>query len=275
MIKKHSKLFILIVIVLGLALLIGGFYNRSEPVYSKESSSVVNNVIPTIHKVEKEEEPFYKWTKEEWEENYNKNNDYVCDIRFESGLVDLPAVQGATNSTYIDTDWITREYNSIGSIFLDYETNYEEHNDIKEDNNIVIYGHYCYPSIDPEQKLMFTPLKALVEEKNYEENKYIQLLFEDEVRRYEVAEVFHCELVMDESGHYSYTRDDMEYFRPYFTKDYMDVFKERIAERRFYDTGIEIDENMKLLTLQTCVADHDELRLIVIAKEIDRQKLEN
>ena len=38
----------------------------------------------------------------------------------------------------------------------------------------------------------------------------------------------------------------------------------------FYDTGVSVDYNDKLLTLQTCVENHSELREIVLLKEVSR-----
>ena len=264
--RKPVKVIILIFILLSLLLVGNSFLNREEiVVIQREHISLIKtDEIVLNEKVE----PFYKWSKEEWTALHDINNDYVCTIRFESGIIDLPVTQAYDNDYYLRTNFETKEYDEFGTPFIDYEIDYKDGEGIYEDNNITIYGHYCYPEYDPEQVKMFTPLHLLKEESNYEDNKYIQLLFEDEVRRYEVCEVFYCELVGD--GTYYYTRDDMEYYRPSFTKEYLDNFKERINEREFYDTGIDFDENSKLLTLQTCVQNHNELRLIVIAKEITR-----
>ena len=40
-------------------------------------------------------------------------------------------------------------------------------------------------------------------------------------------------------------------------------------EIEFYNTGIEITPVDRFLTLQTCVENRDDLRLIVIAKEVE------
>ena len=267
--RKWVKVLILILILLSLLLVGNSFLNREEKVViQREHISLIKADEIILSEIV---EPFYEWSKEDWNAFHDINNDYVCSIRFESGIIDLPVTQSYDNDYYLRTNFETLQYDDLGTPFIDYEIHYMDGEGIVEDNNITIYGHYCYPERDPEQVLMFTPLHLLKEESNYEDNKYIQLLFEDEVRRYEVAEVFYSELVVD--GTYYYARDDMEYYRPSFTKEYIDIFKERINERKFYDTGVDFDENSKLLTLQTCVLNRNDLRLIVIAKEIDRVRI--
>ena len=273
--KRFEKLLITIILILSLLLGIGIFNRQQNEV---EYTKVDSMIIKVDEIIIKEKEPVidfeYAWTKKEWQDNHDINNDYLGDLRFESGLIDLPVVQGNDNQVYLSSDWMTGQYLAQGTVFMDYESIYKDSDTREEDLNITIYGHYCYPSLDPEQKLVFTPLKNFISEDIYKENKYIQFLLEDEVRRYEIAEVFYCELVSDELGDYVYTRNDMQYYLPSFSKEYLLEYQHQIAERRFYETGVSFDESSHLLTLQTCVADHDELRLIIIAKEIARISIE-
>lgn len=191
------------------------------------------------------------------------NDDYIAQLKFESGLLNFPVLQGETNDTYITTEWQSMEYDIEGSIFMDYRNIYEGEN---EDENLVIYGHYVYA----DERAKFGPLHDLKEESNYEANKYITLEFENEIRRYEVARVFYCQLVDDGNGNYLYTQDDMQYYHTNFDEEYFDVYMQAIEDNQFYDTGVEISHDDHLLTLQTCVRNRDDLRLIVIAKEISR-----
>ena len=54
-----------------------------------------------------------------WETNSVKSDDYVGTITFESGLIDLPFVQGEDNNVYYRTNWETKKYDEEGSIYLD------------------------------------------------------------------------------------------------------------------------------------------------------------
>ena len=122
----------------------------------------------------------------------------------------------------------------------------------------------------------------LKEEKNYEKNKYVYFLLENEVRRYQIAETFYVELSYDaDQKAYLYTPNDMDYYFPRFTAKYLADYQKAIeASIAKYnvgvsskETGVHFNENDSLLTLQTCVENHDELRLIIICKEMARYPL--
>ncbi len=209
-----------------------------------------------------------QWSHEDFARYHAVNNDYICQIRFESGLMDLPVVQAYNNAVYLTTDFETGAYDIKGTVFMDAKAD-------PNSMNITLYGHYCYPEIDPDQVLMFTPLHALKEQANYEANRYIDLLFENEARRYEVAAVWYCPLnFSSDTQAYDYTDSDKCYYLTEFDHDYFETYKQNVQALQFYDTGVEYSENDHLLTLQTCVNSHDELRLIVIARETERKPVQ-
>ncbi|MBR2801813.1 MAG: class B sortase [Erysipelotrichaceae bacterium] len=209
-----------------------------------------------------------RWSREEYAKNEAINSDYVFTLRFESGLIDLPVVQGSSNDSYLRVDWESGKYTEEGTTFLDFR------NVIGEDHNLIVYGHYVYRELDPSQTRMFTPLHQLADEDNYEKNRYVDLLLEDKIQRYEVADVYYCQLIYDEAEKaYLYTYDDMQYFLTNYTAEYLPIYRRAIDLFRFYDTGVTWDENDQILTLQTCVENHEELRLIVIAKLVEEVPL--
>jgi len=268
--SKNKAILVLSLFIIALSSAVIFYNTRNHEVEVVEATPTpVSTPTPTAEVVELPTQ----WSKEEWQEKYQINNDYVADIRFESGLIDLPVVQGETNDTYLRTDWQTMKYDIGGSIFMDSYTVYEDRDDYPEDHNIVIYGHYFYHYLDPEQEKMFTPLHQLIDEENYETNKYVDLLFEDEIRRYEVADVFYTALVQDENGEFVYTVDEAQYYLPDFDSAYLQAYQNYIQQQRFYETGVEWNENDYILTLQTCVENRDDLRLIVIAKEVGRYEI--
>lgn len=200
-----------------------------------------------------------------WQTNSVKSDDYVGTITFESGLIDLPFVQGRDNDVYYRTDWETMKYDEEGSIYLDSSNTLD-------DQNLILIGHYVYASYDASGTHKFTPLVKLIDKENYEANKYVKLYLESEVRRYEIAYVYYCELIEDEyeGEKFSYTNDGFEFYYPNYTEEQFDKYIDTVKKNAFYDTGVSVDYNDKLLTLQTCVENHDELREIVLLKEIDR-----
>ena len=264
--KKFNKKIIVVVFVLVSFLLcwfLASFNNK-------------NNSVDDNNRVE-EEETISKENIEcinEYDEYKIFSSSFKGVIKFESSLVDLPFVQGVDNDFYLRRDWITNEYSELGSIFMDYECSLDS-------KNIILYGHYVYSSYEvldddgnklDNSKLMFTPLSKLIDENNYEANKYVSLILEDEVRRYEVVSVFYCNLVGE--GEDIYPEEYLEYYLPEYDKDYFDKYKEKIKSIEFYDTGVDFKVDDNLLTLQTCVENDSMKREIVLCKEISRRSLD-
>ena len=267
---KKNKGKIVVIILLILAIIAGGTYlwneNRNKGETPKDDPEVI---------VVDEDKYDLEALRKIWEANKKKNEDYVGQITFASGLVDLPFVQGATNDTYLRRDWETNDYDEEGSIFLDSQNKLT-------DQNLVIYGHFVYKQYDPERTHKFTPLEKLLSPDNYEDNKELILVLEDGVREYEVVQVFYCDLEADESGNYVYAREDLQYYwlnkgDSYFDYDdrsineeYFDNYVKVARSRAAYDIDAEYTLDDNFLTLQTCVENHGELREIVLCKEVAR-----
>ena len=216
-----------------------------------------------------------------WKDNYAINDDYVGQIIFDSGLINLPFVQGNSNDTYLRTDWQTMQYNIEGSVFMDSECEVD-------DQNMTIYGHYVYSQYDPSATHMFTPLKKLMDQENYDENKHVLIVFKDGIREYDVATVYYCQLTSNDRGEYLYTRDDLQYYwrniggdiefnydNRNISEDYFNAYKATIQIEEFYKTNVRYTKSDKFVTLQTCVENRDDLREIVILKEVSRHAFES
>lgn len=207
--------------------------------------------------------------KEIWKQNKNINSDYVGQLVFDSKLIEQPVVQGVDNEVYFRTNWKDMSYDEEGSIFMDYRNE-------PSDQNTIIYGHYVYPSYETGTlglkeatgTRMFTPLVKLKEEKNYKDNKYLNLYYENEIARYEVAVVYHCQL--DATYDYNLPVENMYYFLTNYDEEYFEKYKQTIYENAFYQTGVDLKYSDKFLTLQTCVEGRDDLLEVVVCKEISR-----
>ena len=262
--KKKNNSFIYVAIgVLSILLIFGIVILVFDPFsfFVKKEDLIVEKEEPIVE-VNEEEKTLVNTL---WETNSVKSDDYVGTITFESGLIDLPFVQGSDNNTYYRTDWESMKYDEEGSIFLDSSNTLD-------DQNLILIGHYVYASYDASGTHKFTPLAKLIDKENYENNKYVKLYFENEVRRYEIAYVYYCELIEDEyeGEKFSYTNDGFEFYYPNYTEEQFDKYIDTVKKNAFYDTGVSINYNDKLLTLQTCVENHNELREIVLLKEVDR-----
>ena len=194
------------------------------------------------------------------------NSDVKCLLHFNNGLVHDPVLQSGDENYYLYKDWKTHEYLSYGSIVLD------SRNDITADEmNTIIYGHYIYEFRNADRTLVFTPLAQLMERSVWEENKYVTLLLNDEVRYYEIAKVYDCPLEEVNGG--QFTIYGLEYNLLYYDPEYLSLYEQNIHSHEYYDTGISLSPEDHFLTLQTCIENHHESREIVLCREIERKPL--
>ncbi len=267
--KKNGKYLLIgllsVLIVFGMVVLLADPFSWFKKQDNNDSTTVNTDV--TAQTIDEEEKALVKKL---WEENSAINDDYLGTIKFDSGLIEQPFVQGSDNNTYYRTNWTTMKYDEEGSVFLDSSNTLQ-------DQNLILIGHFVYESLDPTRTHMFTPLQKLIDESNYEDNKYVKLYLENEVRDYEVAYVYYCQLIFDEYNGESfyYTEDGYEFYIGNYTQAMFDNYIDNIAANAFYDTGVNIDYDDKILTLQTCVENREDLREIVVLKEIGRRTYEN
>lgn len=202
----------------------------------------------------------------ELREDITINPDVKALLCFESGLIHTPVLQSADVNEYLYKDWQTGEYLSYGSIVLEPE------NDLsRDDQNTIIYGHYIYEFRNADRTLAFTPLAVLMKEEALEENRYVSLISADDVRYYEIAAVFECPLETYEG--YQYAPEGLEYNLLAYDRDYMELYRKRIAEKEYYSTGVEFDETDRFLSLQTCIEGKADSREIVLCRELKRTAL--
>ncbi len=253
---------IIILVVLIFVMLQGGGNKGGDATTTPSTSTTTTPSAETID--------FSKYP-EIWDANYEINSDYVGEIVFESGIIDQPMVhysgEGIPNPGYTKyerTDWKTMEYSEEGSVFVD------PYVDLANSTNITIYGHYVYESLDPTRTHMFTPLALLIDEENYEDNKYFYIVLENEVRKYEIAYVYYAQLTGDPIQPLA---NGMNYMLTEWTDDELNYYIDEVEKVQFYDTGVDIEPGDKFVTLQTCVENDDMRREIVVAKEVEVTEL--
>lgn len=234
---------------------------KKEPV----KEDVINNENQIIEVIEEKKE----YTDSYYRDFYNSqkaiNEDYQGTLFFKSGLIVQPFVKGETNGTYLRTDWTNGKYNVEGSNFMDADCNLDSH-------NLVIYGHYVFEYLDPTLSHKFTPLEQLLEEENYKDNNIIYLLLEDEIREYEIASITYVQLI--KMGNDYYTEDDFQYYLSDYSEPYFDVYHEKVKRLEQYDTGVDFTYDDKLMTLQTCTRNREDMREIVICVLRNSYKLD-
>lgn len=198
--------------------------------------------------------------KQEYAEDSEIDSTLQGILVFQSGLIEEPVFQDSNNEYYLYHNWRTGEYRSWGSLAMDCECVFAE------DQNSVIYGHYVYPERSADRTIMFTPLALLMDEDNYEENRYLAMAGEDEIIYYEIISVYDCRL---EDG--EYIPADLDYSVRNFTESYFESYFDRVSQAEFYDTGLEAEYTDRFLTLQTCIEGKHSDREIVICRQLERK----
>lgn len=200
-------------------------------------------VVPILTKVEVQK----KKLKNAYDEKKSENQDYVGHFVMGNHVIDQIVAQGEDNEFYLTHDFNRQSYPS-GTIFMDYRNTLD-------DQNIILYGHYVYK----DETRMFSPLHLLKTIEGYELNHQMTLQLEDEIRHYIVAEVFYFDLNTYNVAYYLTHIDDFE------------QWYQTVKDNRLIETGVKLTSEDKLLTLQTCVRNRNDLRLIVIAKEVENE----
>lgn len=182
---------------------------------------------------------------------YNQNNDFKGILSFESKIINERVVQAQDNDKYLRKNFNLKK-DIEGTVFMDADCTLDS-------KNITIYGHNVYYN----SKAKFSPLHLLTKQQNYEKNKIFTFKLRDEVRTYQVFAVYYYDWKND-AGFFYNTPDfqTAEGFQRLITNS---------KKRAFYDTGVKIEDDDYILTMQTCVKYKSDLRLIVVAKEINRK----
>ncbi len=234
-----------------------------------------------------------------FDENKAINEDYIGEVIFDSGLIQVSFVQAKSvyksdgtmytfytedgkqvsdpseytgNDVYIWTYWKTGEYDyndNGGSTFMDYRNNLA-------DQNIIIYGHHFSVWNDETRTKAFTPLEQLLEQENYAANRFVTLVLEHEIRKYEIASVYEFNATKEEDfidlqyWRTNYNYDD--YDGNAYDADYYKNYIAAIKKAQMYDTGVQLKEDDQTLTLQTCIGGHaGELFEIVVLRQISSE----
>lgn len=248
---KMKKIFLDICIVVFIAVfLFSGYqifsFQKEQRKISKEQNEI-NEIIEETQNTDTTDPNAARFTAESYDALKAINHDYVCYLEFESNLISLPIVQTDDNSYYLNHTF-KKKVHSQGAPFLDYRN-------LLTDDNLVMYGHYVYA----DATKMFTPLTKLKKQANYEENKFLRLYFRDEVRTYEVVYVYE----------HDYTQTDYDYTKRNFgSEEDLNQFLKYPKKHNLIQSNSDVQYGDNILTLQTCVRNNHNKRLIIVAKQI-------
>lgn len=183
---------------------------------------------------------------------YAINQDLVGWIRIPNSIVDVQVVQSEENGEYLKKDFYGN-YSRYGCPYMDYR------NDPKYlGQNTIIYGHHM------SDGLVFADLTKYKTIGGFQESPIIQF---DTLYRSYTFKVYAVLITNSQAD------DDNGYIFNYTVTDFgsEENFMEYIAavdERKLYTTGVDIQPDDKLITLQTCTYEFSDARLVVIGRMV-------
>jgi len=175
---------------------------------------------------------------------YN-NDDIIGIIKIPDTVIYYPVAYYPDNNEYYLNRNLYKNLSAAGSICLDYENDVERH-----DPNTILYGHQMYSNS------MFHTIIYYMDEEFFNSHRYIifNTIYEDNV-----WEVFA----------YFKTHISFNYIKVFFRseQDFLSLAAE-MKERSIYDTGIDIKEGDRILTLSTCTNQDPDTRYVLSARMI-------
>ena len=186
----------------------------------------------------------------EYEPLFQINSDIVGWISIEGTNIDYPVVQRKDiTNYYIYRDFYGRQI-MRGCIYVK-----EDCDVFAPTDNVVMYGHMM------QDGSMFADLSKYTSKKFWQEHQFVQF---DTLRgrhTYQIVCVF--KTTANSGGFPYHTFVEAEYDSDW------DDFWVQCQENAFYDTGLDINCNDKIITLSTCEYTLKNGRLVVVAKRVE------
>ncbi len=170
------------------------------------------------------------------------NPDTIGWIKFENPDISYPVMQAEDNEFYLRRSF-SGERKTAGSIFMDTIN----HGDF-QDAHTIIYGH------NMRDLSMFGQLKYYKDEEFYEGNEFFIIYTDSATYRYQIF------------AYYDVTERDDVYTVWYTNDNNFETEVAEMLEKSYYDTGVEVTGEDKIVTLSTCSTEGN--RFVIHAKRV-------
>lgn len=254
--KKRVKILILDVLIVAAVICLGclGFrlYERFQD---------LNHTKQVAQKVEKEAgiDPQNKAeigiTRDTYLTLKSLNSDYIGWLKWDSGIISEPIVQGQSNDSYLRRDFYG-DYDVFGTVFLDSLAKVG-------DDNMPIYGHAMTGVYSDTRK--FSQLQNMTNQNFYEANMSFSIYWETTVTKYEVVSAF---LIDVNSDNWNYMQNC---FRNEADKA---AWIDQVVSRSEIVAGAELKNEDRFVTFQTCRDGYSGWRYVVVGRETATENLE-
>ena len=242
--KKIKKILVIILIIIVLFLLLVFIKNKYKEYRYIKLNDITNEVIEdnitpigVVENTNKEQLDNYRI-------EYN-NNEIVGKLSILNSDFKVLFAQ-TTNNDYYLNHLLNKEYNNLGSTFLDYRVN------IDNSKKLNIYGHNN-TGID----VSFNYLMNYLDESFYKEHR--QILINTDNNNY-LFEIFSIQIVDSNYIHMKVEFNNIEEWNSYLNY---------ILNNSIYKEDIEVNDIDRVLTLQTCTNIKDGEYLLVNARIIN------
>ena len=253
---------VLVLVLIGLVICIGVLQKMlqappTEP--STEPSTTVAEPDPSESEDPSEELPKEWVMLEHMAELYAQNPDTAGWIKIEDTKVDYPVMYTP------DDEWkylrlgFDEKFLLSGLPFIEEECNMDPE---EESKSLIIYAH------NMGNGTAFGEIDGYKDQKFWEEHPYISFSTLYEERTYEVVAAFYDRV------YYNY--EQVFKFYQFIDPETAEEYEEANAEYKSkaeYDTGVEIKDGDRLITLVTCSYHTKDGRFVVVARQVTDEEM--
>ena len=231
---------------------VSGFMFIKETLQKEQEKAAFDKLSNALHEVEEQSSQQISPERQilEHYKSLKKENPHFAGwIRIEDTQLDYPVMYTPDNPEYYLRRSFDGNYSISGTPFIG--------DDSKPDSqNVLIYGHRM------NNDTMFTVLLEYANKEFWEQHKIIRFDTVNRLQTYEIVSAFYIEIPFV---------DDKDAFRWYnysgdLSEKEMEYYIQQIKSHAYYDTGIDVQTDDRLITLTTCAYNDEEQRFVVVAK---------
>ena len=234
---------IITILLIGLVL-ISSYLIFKEKKQNEKQENTFEDLIEIVEEnIENQEE-----RKIDINKLYEENKDIVGWIKIDNTTINYPIMQNINDPNYYLRRDFYKNYSSYGTPYMAKQCNLNS-------DNIVIYGHHM------KNNKMFGELEKYKSKDFYNNHKIITFTTLEKEYSYEIFAVFKTTVYTKNTFRY-YENINFENKKMY--NDFINICK----DKSLYQTGIEIKDKEKLITLSTCEYSNKNSRLVIVARKI-------
>ena len=234
---------IITILLIGLVL-ISSYLIFKEKKQNEKQENTFEDLIEIVEEnIENQEE-----RKIDINKLYEENKDIVGWLKIDNTTINYPIMQNINDPNYYLCRDFYKNYSSYGTPYMAKQCNLNS-------DNIVIYGHHM------KNNKMFGELEKYKSKDFYNNHKIITFTTLEKEYSYEIFAVFKTTVYTKNTFRY-YENINFENKKMY--NDFINICK----DKSLYQTGIEIKDKEKLITLSTCEYSNKNSRLVIVARKI-------